>query len=151
MHAMSCGRHLLSWNEKLQLVINNRPAPRTNIVDLVQYILYPESEDAKPPRGFDTFLEGLKKIGLESQWLCNETVINALDNNKKAGIPRTKKTMRVNLNLAMIVMMKKWKKILLKHVKKNRKLVLNGKTCHLTVMKVNRIHDRKRRKRENAS
>ena len=82
LHAISCGRHLLSWNDKLQLVINNRPVPRTNIVDLVQYILYPESEDAEPPRGFDTFLEGLKEIGLESQWVRNETVINALDNNQ---------------------------------------------------------------------
>ena len=84
LHAISCGRHLLSWNEKLQLVINNRPVPRTNIVDLVQYILYPESEEAKPPRGIDTFLEELKEIGLESQWVRNETVINALDNNQNS-------------------------------------------------------------------
>ena len=82
LHAISCGRHLLSWKEKLQLVINNRHVPRTNIVDLVQYILYPESDDAKLPRGFDTFLEGLKEIGLESQWVRNETAINALDNNQ---------------------------------------------------------------------
>ena len=82
LHAISYGRHLLSWNEKLRLVINNRPVLRINVVDLVQYILYPESEDAKAPRGFDTFLEGLKKIGLKSQWVRNETVNNALDNNQ---------------------------------------------------------------------
>ena len=82
LHAISCSRQLLSWNNQLQLVIHNRSVPRTNIVELVQYILYPESKDTSQPRGFDVFLEALKEIGLESQWVRNETVINALDNNE---------------------------------------------------------------------
>ena len=81
LHAISCSRQILSWNNQLQLVIHNRSVPRTNIVELVQYILYPESKDTSQPRGFDVFLEALKEIGLESQWVRNETVINALDNN----------------------------------------------------------------------
>ena len=81
LHAISCSRQLLSWNNQLQLVVHNRSVPRTNIVELVQYILYPESKDTSQPRGFDVFLEALKEIGLESQWVRNETVINALDNN----------------------------------------------------------------------
>ena len=82
LHAISCSRQLLSWNNQLQLVVHNRSVPRTNIVELVQYILYPESKDTSQPRGFDVFLEALKEIGLESQWVRNETVINALDNNE---------------------------------------------------------------------
>ena len=81
LHAISCSRQILSWNNQLQLVIHNRSVPRTNIVELVQYILYPESKDTSQPRGFEIFLEALKEIGLESQWVRNETVINALDNN----------------------------------------------------------------------
>ena len=81
LQAISCSRQLLSWNNQLQLVIDNRSVPRTNIVDLVQYILYPESKDTSQPRGFEVFLDALKEIGLESQWVRNETVINALDNN----------------------------------------------------------------------
>ena len=49
------------------------------------------------------------------------------NNNKTTGIPRKKKTMKVKLNLAMIVMMKRWKKILLEYVEKARKQALNGK------------------------
>ena len=82
LQAISCSRQLLSWNNQLQLVIDNRSVPRTNIVDLVQYILYPESKDTSQPRGFEVFLDALKEIGLESQWVRNETVINALDNNE---------------------------------------------------------------------
>ena len=82
LHAISCSRQLVSWNDKLQLVIHNRSVPRTNIFELVQYILYPENKDTSQPRGFDVFLEALKEIGLESQWVRNETVINALDNNE---------------------------------------------------------------------
>ena len=81
LQAISCSRQLLSWNNQLQLVIDNRSVPRTNIVELVQYILYPESKDTSQPRGFEVFLDALKEIGLESQWVRNETVINALDNN----------------------------------------------------------------------
>ena len=82
LQAISCGRQIVSWDDKLKLVINNRPVPRTNIVELVQYVLYPESKETKEPRGFDSFLEALKEIGLESQWVRNESVIHALDENE---------------------------------------------------------------------
>ena len=84
LHAIACGQQLLSWNDKLQLVIDNRSVPNTNIIDLIQYILYPETDDTSQPPGFDAFLEALKEIGLESQWVRNETVINALDNNENS-------------------------------------------------------------------
>lgn len=83
LHAIACGKKLLSWNKKLQLVINNRAIPNTNIVELVEYILYPEGDDgADPPNGFEIFIEELKRIGLESQWVRNESVIKSLDDNE---------------------------------------------------------------------
>ena len=83
LHAISCGKMLMGWNDKLQLVIDGRAIPNTNSVDLVQYILYPEGNDEiEPPHGFDMFVEELKRIGLEAQWVRNETVINALNDNE---------------------------------------------------------------------
>ena len=84
IHAISCGKMLMGWNDRLQLTIHGRAIPNTNIVDLIQYILYPEPDDddtTEPPHGFDTFVEGLKSIGLESQWVRNEYVIEQLDAN----------------------------------------------------------------------
>ena len=85
IHAISCGRKLVGWNDKLELVIKQRPIPNTNIVNLIQYILYPEEDDedmVKPPRGFASFVEALKSIGLESQWVRNDYVIKQLDDNE---------------------------------------------------------------------
>jgi len=83
LHTIACGKKLLSWNNKLQLIIDGRAIPNTNIVELVEYILYPEGdENADLPPGFDTFIKALKGIGLESQWVRNERVIEALDNNE---------------------------------------------------------------------
>ena len=64
-------------------MINNRAIPNTNIVELVEYILYPEGDDGEDPlNGFETFVKELKRIGLESQWIRNESVIEALDENE---------------------------------------------------------------------
>ena len=85
IHAISCSKKLVGWNDKLELVIKQRPIPNTNIVNLIQYILYPEEDDAdmvKPPHGFDSFVEALKSIGLESQWVRNDYVIKQLDDNE---------------------------------------------------------------------
>ena len=83
LQTIACGKKLLSWNDKLQLVIDDRPIPNTNIVDLVQYILYPEREDGtNPPHGLDSFVEELKRVGLEPQWVRNESVIDALNDNE---------------------------------------------------------------------
>ena len=84
LHAISCGKQLVGWNDKLELTIKQRPIPNTNIVNLIQYILYPETDDedmVKPPRGFNSFIEALKSIGLESQWVRNDYVIKQLDDN----------------------------------------------------------------------
>ena len=82
INAMACSQQILSWNEKLELYKDYKTVPGTNIVQLLEYILYPQDEDALPPTGFDEFLDGLKKIELESQWVRNADVIEELDNNE---------------------------------------------------------------------
>ena len=79
---MACSQEILSWNEKLELYKDYKTVPGTNIVQLLEYILYPQDKDALPPTGFDEFLDGLKKIELESQWVRNADVIKELDNNE---------------------------------------------------------------------
>ena len=82
LHTIACGKKLLSWNKKLELVVDNRPISNTNIIELTQYILYPEDDDTDPPTGFERFVEELKRVGLEPQWVRNESVIKALENNE---------------------------------------------------------------------
>ena len=82
LNAMICGPKVLSWTDKLELRSMGDVVPGTNLVHLLEYILYPEEEDSEPPRGFEQFLKGLKKIELESQWVRNASVIEELDNNE---------------------------------------------------------------------
>ena len=86
LHAMACGKDILYWNENLQLVARGSVVRGSNIIELLKFILYPEeydeeSPDENIPEGFDEFMNGLKKIELESQWVRNARVIAALDNN----------------------------------------------------------------------
>ena len=82
LHAINCGKKVFGWNANEELTIDGKAVPNTNIVKLVKYILYPEDEKVKVPDGFNTFLEGLKDIGLESEWVRNESVKEELDNNE---------------------------------------------------------------------
>ena len=67
INAMECSQQILSWNEKLELYKDYKTVPGTNIVQLLEYILYPQDEDSLAPTGFNEILDGLKKIELELQ------------------------------------------------------------------------------------
>ena len=82
LHAINCGKKLVGWNGNEELTIDGVSVPNTNILKLVKYILYPEDEHLKVPNGFNTFVEGLKTIGLESEWVGNESVKQVLDDNE---------------------------------------------------------------------
>ena len=82
LHAINCGKKLVGWNANEELTIDGVTVPNTNILKLVKYILYAEDEHLKIPNGFNTFVEGLKTIGLESEWVRNESVKEELDINE---------------------------------------------------------------------
>ena len=70
---------IVNWNRKLQLVVNDRTYPNTNIVDLIAHVLYPHDELVEEPKGFKLFIQALKDIKLESEWVENELVKDILD------------------------------------------------------------------------
>ena len=63
---MLTSKNTIGWNRKLQLIVDDRVVPGTNVTDLVAHVLYPHDERIKDPRGFNVFVQGLKDIGLES-------------------------------------------------------------------------------------
>ncbi len=72
---------LISWNRQLKLVVNGRAIPETCIVDLVAHVLYPQDNEIEEPKGFKIFVQALKDIRLESEWVDNEIVKAILDDN----------------------------------------------------------------------
>ena len=61
------------------LMLDNRSLPNTNIVDLVAHLLHPHDEWVEEPKAFSLFVQALKDIKLESEWVQNELVKDLLD------------------------------------------------------------------------
>ncbi len=72
---------LVNWNHQLQLVVDGRSHPGTYIVDLVAHVLYPQDERIEEPKAFKIFVEALKDIKLEPEWVKNELVKDILDDS----------------------------------------------------------------------
>ena len=83
LHAILCGPSQLNWNHQLRLIVDGRVKQKTNIVELVEHLLYPEREDVDTPNGFDVFVNELSHIGLESHWVKNEYAKEKLDENER--------------------------------------------------------------------
>ena len=79
LNAMLTSKNIIGWDSKLRLIIDDRVLPRTNIANLVAHVLYPHDERIKYPRGFNVFVQGLKDIGLESEWVENEIAKSVLE------------------------------------------------------------------------
>lgn len=72
LHAIVCGHKILDWDKFLRVYYDGRPIQKSNITDLLDYILYPYDDDTDEPKGYDTFLKALAEIGLEPKWIENE-------------------------------------------------------------------------------
>ena len=79
LNAMLTSNNVIGWDRKLRLIVDGRVLPGTNIANLVAHVLYPHDERISDPRGFDIFVQGLKDIGLESEWVDNENVKSVLE------------------------------------------------------------------------
>ena len=81
MDAMLSGGDVVNWDRQHRLMLDNRSIPNTNIVDLVAHLLHPHDDRLEDPNAFTLFVQRLKDIRLESEWVQNELVKDILDDN----------------------------------------------------------------------
>ena len=81
LDAMLAGGDVVNWDQQHRLMLDNRSLPNTNIVDLVAHLLHPHDDRLEDPKGFTLFIQTLKDIKLESEWVQNELVKDMLDDN----------------------------------------------------------------------
>ena len=84
LDAILASGELVNWDRQLRLVVNGRMYPRTNMADLISHILNPHDAREEKPTGLDIFVEALKDIKLESDWVVNEVVKDVLDDADSA-------------------------------------------------------------------
>ena len=80
LDAMLAGGDVVNWDQQHRLMLDNRSIPNTNIVYLVAHLLHPH-DDRLDPKAFTLFVQTLKDIRLESEWVQNELVKDMLDDN----------------------------------------------------------------------
>ena len=78
LHSMAVSKNILFWTPGDVLLRNQRRIPRTNIADLIEYVLLPYSKDIPEPRGLKSFVEGLAELGINKKGIKNEKVLNEI-------------------------------------------------------------------------
>ncbi len=69
--AMLLSQKAMSWDPKLRLVVDETAIGDTDSVQLIMHAIRRQSgEDA--PNGFEEFVHGLKRIGVEPEWVKDE-------------------------------------------------------------------------------
>ena len=81
LDAILASGDLINWDHQLRLITDGRTHPNTNLADLVMHISYPYDERLEEPKGFKVFIEALKNIKLESDWVEHELVKDMLDDS----------------------------------------------------------------------
>lgn len=76
--AMLMSNDDIGWDNDQQLIVDGRVYYGTDIVKLISYVMSPANDDFKEPNGLKTFIQALKKIGLESEYVENRNVKMAL-------------------------------------------------------------------------
>ena len=82
LNAMLTSKNLIGWDTRLRLIVDDRVIPKTNVADLVAHVLYSHDERIPDPRGFTLFVQGLKDIGLEAEWVENKVAKSILESTE---------------------------------------------------------------------
>ena len=80
LHTIACSTDYIDWNaETMEVIVNKKVLKGSNIVELVEYLLYTENENKDETFGLSEFVEALKEIGLESKWIFNRKIASELN------------------------------------------------------------------------
>jgi len=80
LHAIVCSIGVLDWDSSLRVYYKGRPISRSDISDLLTYMLFPYDEEEEDPIGYDKFVDALVEIGIEPLWFeSNRDVFDTID------------------------------------------------------------------------
>ena len=83
LHSMAASKNILFWTPGEELLRNQRRIPRTNIVDLMEYVLFPYNKDISEPSGLKSFVDGLAELGINKRGIKNKHVLNEILQTEK--------------------------------------------------------------------
>ena len=67
LHTMTASKDILFWTPHGQLIPNKPVISVTNIAELLEYVLLPNTNDVTKPRALNAFLDGLVRFKQEQK------------------------------------------------------------------------------------
>ena len=74
LRAMIFRKGTLRWDGRSKLIVDGHALLRTNLAQLLEYVVLPYHLDISKPRGLDIFTRGLARIGAEPRHIGNQCV-----------------------------------------------------------------------------
>ena len=91
LDAILCSGNKIGWDRGQRLRVDGRTYPKTNITDMIEYVLTPPGGEDNAynlkPKYINIFTKALKRIGLEPHWIVNENVKKHFCNAKYRWLP----------------------------------------------------------------
>ena len=69
LDAILASGDIVNWDRQHRLMLDNRSLPNTSIVDSAAHILQPHDKRVEEPKAFNLFVQALKDIKPESEWV----------------------------------------------------------------------------------
>ena len=74
-----CSRGIMRWDGRRRLIVDGHTFPRTDLAELLEYVVLPCHQDIPKPRGLDIFTQGLARIGAEPRHIGNHCIRLAVE------------------------------------------------------------------------
>ena len=78
LHSMAASKNILFWNLRGELMRHQRRIPKTNMTELLEYVLLPFNEDLPRPHGLNSFIEGLAELKINKAWIGNNLIASEI-------------------------------------------------------------------------
>ena len=84
LYTMICCRGIMRRDGRRRLIVDGHTFPRTNLAELLEYVVLPYHKDIPKPRGLDIFTQRLARIDTEPRHIGNQCIRLAVEIRNKA-------------------------------------------------------------------
>ena len=88
LHTMVSCRGIIRWDGRRRSIVDGHTLPRTDLAELLEYMVLLYHKDIPKPRGSDNFTKGLARIGDEPRqgisactWLLKQGIMHRMHQN----------------------------------------------------------------------
>ncbi len=78
LHSMAASKDILLWSPTREILLHNRRIPRSDVIDLLEYLLLPYNKSFLVPGALTSFLDGLAELKVNKRLIKNKKALSDL-------------------------------------------------------------------------